>query len=96
MKFVFILLSMGLFNFAQANIADTQPTVDTVTTQAELMEEFDTVSEDVEFDSEDEIFLSSDETLIVDPEIEKVSAKKAPAGKLEAKATTQTKTTEQK
>lgn len=96
MRIALILVLLGVFNFANANVAATQPTVESATVQAELMDELETVSEDLDFDSEDEIFLSSDDTLIVDPDIEMVTSEKTTKAKVEAKADTKTAPTKKK
>lgn len=96
MRFALIVVLLGMFNFAQAKVTETQPELETPNLQAELMDELETTSEDLEFDTEDEIFLSSDETLILDPEIERITTETTPAPKIEAKAENKTTTTKKK
>lgn len=96
MKFALIVLFLSFFQVTHAKVAENQPTVETPNLQAEIMDELETASEDIEFDTEDEIFLSSDEGLILDPEIENLAVKKAAAPKMEAKSQNKETATQKK
>lgn len=89
MRTALILGLVFLMNSAQAKVVEKAPTVETPNAQAEILSELDEVNEDIDFDTEDDLFINTiDESeLIIDAEIEQIATEKsAPAPVVEAKA----------
>ncbi|MCC6137715.1 MAG: hypothetical protein IT287_03730 [Bdellovibrionaceae bacterium] len=84
-----ILGILFLINTAHAKVVEKAPAVETPNVQSELLNELEDVSEDLDFDEDDEFLINTidENELIIDSEIEKIAAEKAtPAPKVEAKA----------
>lgn len=89
MKLVFMMSIMFLsMSQVQANVNAVTPNVATPSVEAEIFTELENTNEDIDFDSEDELYLAIEDenNMILDKEIEKKAlTENNVAPKLEAK-----------